>query len=434
MDEINVTSNTPEVPKKKVQIWQIVVAVFACLVLLLSLTVVMWWSIAGVKSFDEGVQLVVKLFTPRENDVYYKDSYTVAGNKALKNRDKIVATVAGKNLTNGQLQIYYWVNIYDYLENYGYYAIYNGLDYTAPLDEQTCKDMNGGTWQQYFLEDALMSWHKYQALALVGQEKGLKLPEDLRETLDNLRASMTETAISGGYTSLDSLIQADMGPGCTFEDYQAYMEVYCAGYAYFNDVYNKIDVSNPKLEAYFAAHENELKKAGITKESGKLYDVRHILIEIEGGTKGSDGKITYSDEDWDKCRAKAQKLLDEWLAGEHTEETFAEFAKKHSADVEGSAKNGGLYADLDKNTNFVQPFKDWYLDETREKGDYGLVKTDYGYHIMYFSGAEEKWEAKCRNEILKEGTQEILKAVTEKYPMEVTYKDIVLGEVDLGAK
>ena len=425
--EMNVT---PEQPKKKFKIWQIVVASVACLVLLLSLTVVMWWSIAGVDSWDEGVQLVVKLFTPRENNVYRKDSYTVSAGKAFQNKDKVIATVGGNQLTNGQLQIYYWVNIYDYLENYGYYAIYNGLDYTKPLDQQTCPEMKDGTWQQYFLEDALMTWHKYQALALEAQEKGIKLPEDLRQTLDNLRATMSETALKNGFSSLDGLIQSDMGPGCTFEDYQAYMEVYCAGYSYFNDIYTAIEITKERMEEYFTAHEEELKTAGITKDSGKQYDVRHILIEIEGGTKNTDGTTTYTDAEWEACRVKAQQLLDQWLAGEHTEESFAKLAQEHSADT-GSSTNGGLYSGLDKNTNFVQSFKDWYLDETREKGHYGLVKSEYGYHIMYFSGAEEKWETRCRNGILTEEAEKILTGVVEKYPMEVTYKDIVLGAVDL---
>ena len=411
---------------KAAKIVKIVVASIACLVLLLSLTVVMWWTIAGVKTWDEGVQLVVKLFTPRENDVYYKDSYTVKDDKAFKNKDKTVATVGTAALTNGQLQVYYWVNVYDNMD----YAVYSGMDYTKPFNEQLCPDMEKGNWQQFFLEDALGTWHKYQAMALLAQQEGLELPEDLRKTLDNLRANMTETALSSGYSSLDALIQADMGGGCTFEDYQAYMETYCVGYAYFNDHYSKIEVTDQMLADYFAANEETLKKGGITKESGKYYDVRHILIEIAGGTKDENGKTVYSEEDWEACRVKAQKLLDEWLAGEHTEATFAELAQKHSADG-GSKKEGGLYSRLTDKTNFVKPFKDWYLDEARVKGDYGLVKTHYGYHIMYFSSAQEQWSVECRDGILSDKAHEILSNAVEAFPLEVDYKKIMLGNVDL---
>ena len=430
MDELEKTPATPEQPPKKIKVWQIVLASAACLVLLLSLSVVMWWSIAGVKSFDEGWQLVTNLFTPRENDVYYKDSYTASEKKLLKNRNKTVGTIASKALTNGQLQIYYWVNVYDYLENNGYYAFYQGLDYAKPFDEQTCPDLNGGTWQHYFLQDALGSWHKYQALAIKAEQEGMELPEDLRKTLDNLRATMSETALDYGHSSLDAMIQADMGPGCTFDDYKAYMEVYFAGYAYFNSCYEKIDVSDASIEQYFAEHEDELTEAGFGKDSGKYFRVRHILIDVEGGTEGSDGQITYTDAEWEACREQAQKLLDQWLEGEHTEATFAQLAKEHTADT-GSASDGGLYDDLDENTNFVQEFKDWYLDESRQVGDYGLVKSVYGYHIMYFSGMEDKWIVESRDAIYSEEANKVLTAVVEEFPMEVNYKEILLGEVDM---
>jgi hypothetical protein len=34
----------------------------------------------------------------------------------------------------------------------------------------------------------------------------------------------------------------------------------------------------------------------------------------------------------------------------------------------------------------VAPFEDWCYDESRKAGDYGIVETDFGYHIMFFVG------------------------------------------------
>ena len=416
--------------KKKPKLWQIILASFAALVLLLSLTVAVWWSIAGVKSFDEGVQLIVKLIVPRENDVYYKDSYSVSDKKAKAKHDKVVATVGDRTLTNGQLQIDYWMHVYDFLENYGYYAVYQGLDYTQPLDQQQCQEVNG-TWQQFFLKEALDGWHSYQAMALMAEKEGITLSESLQSSLDNLRQTLTTSAIQGGFSTVEAMLQADMGAGCTYEDYYSYMETYYMGYMYFSQQYKLIDTSDAAIEAYFAANQAILGDSGITKDSGNLYDVRHILFKIEGGTTDEDGKTTYTEEEWEACRESAQKLLDEWLAGEHTEETFAELANEYSADT-GSNTNGGLYKDLDKDTNFVKEFVDWYMDENRKVGDYGLIKTDYGYHIMYCSDIEAQWIAACRSGLLDEGSAAILKAAAAAYPMDVNYKKIVLAVVELG--
>lgn len=417
--------------QKKVKWWQIALASVAGLVLLLSLTLAVWWSIAGVGSFEEGWKMTVELFVPRENNLYYKDSYTVNEKKAVKNRDKVVATIADRELTNGVLQIYYWMNVYDYLDNNGYYAVLMGLDYTKPLDQQNHLEEDG-TWQHFFLDKALDSWHAYQAMSIMAEKEGIALSEDMQESLDGLREQMASAAVQGGFSSIDAMIQSDMGPGCTFEDYYEYTKTYFEGYMYYSKMYEQIDSSQAAIEAYFAKNEAALKEMGITKDSGNRYDVRHILIEVEGGTKGEDGKITYSDEDWENCRVKAQALLDQWLAGEHTEDSFAALAKEHSADG-GSKDKGGLYTDLDKNTQFVKEFVDWYMDENRKVGDYGLIKTTYGYHIMYCSGIEAKWIDDTCQQLLKDAYAEILKAAAEAYPVEVNYKKIVLGEVNLGA-
>lgn len=418
-----------EPKKKKVKWWQIVLVSLAGLVLLVSLTVALWWSIAGVKSMNEGFGLIKEIFTPKENNLYYKDSYSVDEEKAAKDRDKVVATIGEHKLTNGMLQVYYWMNVYDFLENYGYYAVYMGLDYTQPLDQQNHPDRDG-TWQHFFLDEALGGWHAYQAMAILAEKEGISISKEMQDSLDGLRQSLATAAVQNGFATIDAMLQKDMGPGCTFDDYYNHTKTYYQGYMYYSKMYEQIDTTQAAIDAYFAEHEEELKKAGVTKDGGNNYDVRHILVEVTGGTKGEDGKTVYSDEDWEKCRAEAQKLLDEWLAGDHTEETFAEFAKKHSADG-GSKDKGGLYTDLDKSTNFVKEFKDWYLAEDRKVGDYGLVKTDYGYHIMYCSAIEAKWIEECRQGLLTDAYADILKAAVEEYPMDVNYKNIVLGVVDM---
>lgn len=417
---------------KKLKVWQLVIVIVASLILLLSLTVVVYWSIIGVESFDEGIQSIVNIFVPPENNVYYKGSYSVGDKKALNKRETVVATVGGKNLTNGELQVYYWMNVYDFLNNYGYYAAYMGLDYAQPLDEQQCPDIEG-TWQHFFLDDALNGWHTYQAMALMAQKNNVELDEAMQEDLANLRQTLAAAAVENGFSSIDAMLQSDMGPGCTYDDYYSYMEVYYTGYMYFSKMYSQIDTSDAAIEAYFEANQEKLKESGITKDSGNLYDVRHILIEVEGGTEDEDGKMTYTDAQWEACREKAQKLLDDWLAGEHTEDTFAELANKNSADT-GSNTNGGLYTNLDKDTTFVEEFVDWYMDENRKEGDYGLIKTTYGYHIMYCSDIEAEWFAASRDGLQSDGSAEILSSAAAEYPMEVTYKNIVLGVVDLSTE
>lgn len=348
-----------------------------------------------------------------------KKSYSVSDADALANRGQVIATMADQKLTNSQFQLYYWMSVYDLISEYGYYAIYMGLDYTKPLDAQDCPEVNG-TWQHYFMDAALNDWQQYQALALKARDEGIELPKDQAAELDKLYETLEKQAKEAKFDTVDAMIQADMGPGCTFEDYLAYMQVYYLGYHYLSQKYEEVQISDAQIQTYFAEHEEELKQQGITKDSGSNYGVRHILIEVAKGK---------TDADWEACRASAQKLLDQWLAGDATEDSFAALAKEHSAD-DGSKSNGGLYTGLDKSTNFVTPFKDWYLAEGRQVGDYGLVKTDDGYHIMYLSSVEDKWITACRDALTSAHGAKVLEAAIEAYPMTVDYEKIALGVVD----
>lgn len=115
-----------------------------------------------------------------------------------------------------------------------------------------------------------------------------------------------------------------------------------------------------------------------------LKNVRHILIAFEGGTYDSTtGVTTYSDEEKAAAKEAAEKLLAEWeAAGDLSEESFAALAQENSDD---NADEGGLYEDIYPG-EMVTNFEDWCYDAERKAGDYGIVESPYGYHIMFFVG------------------------------------------------
>lgn len=118
-----------------------------------------------------------------------------------------------------------------------------------------------------------------------------------------------------------------------------------------------------------------------------LINVRHILVSFEGGTEDEDGNVTYSEEEIAAAKASAEELLAQWQSGDATEESFAELANEHSDDT-GSNTNGGLYEDVYPGY-MVEAFNDWCFDESRKSGDVGIVETEYGFHVMYFSSTDE---------------------------------------------
>ena len=126
----------------------------------------------------------------------------------------------------------------------------------------------------------------------------------------------------------------------------------------------------------------------LTKEP-TLYDyftksVRHILLKVE----------SYDSDE--ACLAEAKRILAEYLTNP-SEDYFAELANKYTEeteyeyDAEGNAvakdtkTKGGLYENIELGVT-VEPFESWAYDEARKPGDTGIIKSSYGYHIMYFIG------------------------------------------------
>lgn len=371
-----------------------------------------------------GILFALDILPLRGNDIQYRDNYTVSDDKVLKNADKVVASFCDQTLTNGKLQIYYWMYVSDYLYENQYYLPSMGLDYTKPFHEQTFN--NELNWQQAFLKYALDDWYHYTSLYKLALDADYKLDDNMEQALQDLPKTMESTVADYGYSTLDEMLEMQFGPTCTIEMYVDYARVYYTGIYYFTELYNSVNPTMEEIEAFFTENEGLLAENKITKDSGYLVDVRHILLE----PKDADEDKTISDAEWETCRQEAQAILDQWLAGEKSENSFAELANEHSVDP-GSNTKGGLYASVAEGS-MVDAFDAWIFDETRQIGDYGLVKTEYGYHIMFFSGTEDIWIYQCRKGIREERSSQILKDAMEANPIEINYKNIVLCDIKIG--
>lgn len=117
------------------------------------------------------------------------------------------------------------------------------------------------------------------------------------------------------------------------------------------------------------------------KDTSKTVTVRHILL-------------SFNDDETNSAQVKtaAKRLLREWKNGEKTEDSFASLAKLNTEDT-GSLLEGGLYENVE-NGEMVDEFNDWIFASSRKSGDTDIIKTDYGYHVMYFvSEGKPVWYA-----------------------------------------
>ena len=356
------------------------------------------------------------------------DAYVVSDAEAERARNTVVATAGDVKLTNSELQVYFQQAYEDFYNYYSYYMDLStiGLDVSKPLHEQYYNQEEGITWEAYFMDTALNTWHRYAVLTMHAKEAGYELDAEVQAYLDSVPEQLEQMAQSYQFDSVEELLVADLGPACDLEGYLRYIETNLYAGQYFDSLYEELTPSMEEIEAYFAENEDALAASGITKDAGKTVDVRHILICPEGGTQDENGITVYSDEEWEACRAEAQALLDQWQKEDGTEEGFAQYAMTYTEDP-GSMSTGGLYTDVYVG-QMVEPFENWCFEESRAYGDTGLVQTTYGYHLMYFVEGREIWISSVETEMINKRGQELVNAAVEKWPMDVKYNKIVLGD------
>ena len=370
---------------------------------------------------------------PRKNDLHNKSSYTISadrlstesGYKTYENKmDKVVATYGEHKMTNRMLQTYYWQIVGG--------SSYKDLDKSKPLDSQYQDPDTKTTWEQFFILEAIKTWQEDMAQVDIAVAAGFQMPEDYSSQFATLQDDLERQALATGYANGRDYLEKNFGRGVDFQTFYDYRWYYYYGGLFCEEYAQSLDVTMEQMEAYFQAYEAELASGQygmtITKDSGKLVDVRHILVKISGGTIDESGKTVYSEEDWEACRVKAQEILDTWLEGEKTEESFSALATEKTEDS-GSKHTGGLYESI-YSGQMVEPFEKWCFDETRKPGDTDLVKTTYGYHVMYYVDGEEGWIRVSREGAKYMVTDEMIQQSKDKCELKIDYKNIVIGEME----
>ena len=352
-------------------------------------------------------------------------SYTVSAEELTEDvLNREIAVCGDDHLTNRELPYYYWQQYYTLMNNYGSYASYF-IDASTPFDQQMCMFDDTLTWQQYFLQAAILNYENVSAVWLAARINGFQLSQEDQDYLDGLGNQITLAAANYGFGSADEYLQTAYGPSATLTDYRDFVERQVTASAYLQTCVDEKVYTEDDISKYFDDNAESYASSGIEKSDVKMVNVRHILIQPEG--KNDDG--TYTDEAWAEAEKKANELLTEWKNGEHTEDSFAYMAAENSTDS-GSATNGGLYEDIYPG-QMVDAFDAWCFDASRKPGDTGIVKTEYGYHIMYFvsTGEHAYWYACAENDYLNELSVSVLQEISAEFTVEDTEQNAAIVDV-----
>lgn len=355
--------------------------------------------------------------------------------------DAVAARCGSGRLTLKTLQALYGLEVLGYLD-----AGKEPLpDPSLPLSQQPCPlDGTVNTWQQYFLAQALSTWHNAQALCSAAQVSGLPVEEAFQPNPDNYAEYMTDMpatkylyryessyspnsmhqsfldgledrlsalAADRGYSSPDAL--AGDGLHTTLDALLEAAKLYNTGYMYLTTMEEHLLPSEAEQESFYLAN-----KASFSSAPGCYADIRHILLKVNS---------TATEEGWASSQADAEQMLKSWKnAYRSGEGSFAQLAHDVSDDA-GSRLQGGLYWHVQKG-DLIPELDDWVFDSRRQTGDTTILRTEQGFHLLYYAGGDTCGYAQAQDALVCEKLQNFVRDCRNQYPIHVDYTSIVLSE------
>lgn len=360
-------------------------------------------------------------------DVTCKGTYTREGDPAA-----VIAQIGDTKLTNEALAVWYWAAAAQYQAS----GKTPAPDFDAPLDSQPCEaEGTVGSWQQYFLRQALNAWHTAAALNQQSLEVPLNLepeyqpdPEKYATYMDGMPATKFLYGYNRFYSPntmhqayLDSLpdtlkaLAGEKGFGDTAAMAQ---DAFGTTQAALTDMAQLLNLAY----MYFTALTYDLSQpeAAYTEstDGDYLVNIKHILLKTDGKT---------AEETLAAFRKEAKTRLQPLTQTEQkSEAAFKDLAHLYSQD-EASALDGGGYNRVKKG-ELPAELDAWCFDPARQSGDTTAITDDDGVHILYFSGRLEEAEVAAADKSLASQEADLLEQARTAYPVEFAYDQIALPE------
>ena len=326
--------------------------------------------------------------------------YRAYDQSGLPEQNTVAMTIGDRKLTSAELNYFYMESISNQYNNwYSQYGSYMsmylsmyGLDLSMPLNSQYMDEAKSYTWANYFADMAVSS-----AVSAYGQydkamaDANFKLSDELQATLDKLPETLKEEAKSNKYSNVKDYLVAMYGPGSTEETYINFVKVMSISNAYAENYYNSLEYTADQKAAHDAEHALDYNTYSYA------YTYLNATNYRQGGTKGEDGKVTYSDAEI-AAAVEAAKADADLLATATDLAAFDSMIKGLEINAEKEAaestKNNGTFV-----SQVNSLYKEWLTDSSRKAGDIGVfastsstkdaegntVTNTDGYYVVFFN-------------------------------------------------
>ncbi len=286
------------------------------------------------------------------------------------------ATVNGEKISRVEFDFNYNMARTSYLNQYGAYLSYFGLDMSSDLDSQMYSDTL--TWGDYFDELAVQNIARNKGLEKEAKAEGFAY--DVAEDYQEFQEALKDAA-SGAGSTVKNYVKQLYGPYATESRVKPYLENSFYISAYSEAVADRLTPSMEEIQSYYDENKgtydsvdyySETVDAELPTEPTELADpVEPEEDEAEGdGEDGADGE----EEAYQPSEAEIEAAMEK-------------------AKAEADRLESTLQADSELVTNAKKSavsylIGDWLFDEERKQGDTTVIEdsTNHRYYVVGFEG------------------------------------------------
>ena len=281
---------------------------------------------------------------------------TVANSKVIE-RSADAVTIGNETYTAADVSYFYNTIYNSFVSQNSYYLSVYGLDTSKSLKEQDCPVTDGGTWYDYFRDQALESLKSYALLAQKAEAEGFDASEEVEQSVQETLSDLDASAASAGYTRAQ-YIKAVCGPLVNEKVFERNIRMMALAQAYSNSYSDSLSYTSDEVQAAYDAD----------PKSYQSVDIEYILFSSGAGSDATDEE-------------KAQ-LLDE--AKQKAETALSRYAQGEAFDAIGEDMEGS-YAHVAYAANGSSDMLTWAFDDARQAGDTTVAAYgETGYYAVLF--------------------------------------------------
>ena len=201
---------------------------------------------------------------------------TVANSKVIE-RSADAVTIGNETYTAADVSYFYNTIYNSFVSQNSYYLSGYGLDTSKSLKEQDCPVTDGGTWYDYFRDQALESLKSYALLAQKAKAEGFDGSEYVEQSVQETLSDLDASAASAGYTRAQ-YIKAVCGPLVNEKVFERNIRMMALAQAYSNSYSDSLSYTSDEVQAAYDADPKSYQSA----------DIEYILFSSSAGSDATD--------------------------------------------------------------------------------------------------------------------------------------------------